>query len=173
MDPIPSTITRTTVVQPVDAYAILEKKRYQRRILQMHNIFLCTSDLSLLDDHGSLDQLVEIVETVDRAREKSPYQSTNNNNSTASNTVREKYDISEGQKEDEKVEDDNEEDSYVFDSPSEDESDEQSNQCGCCMFLDEDEEHNFIQIYVLTQTTYDLATDIVGTITNITSNLLN
>jgi len=177
VDHIPSTTIKTTVVQPVDAYAILNKKRYQRRLLSMYHMYLRISDISLLDDHGLLNQLVEFVENIDRTKNNSHCQSMSSKGLVESNAVHEKCGISEGQKDEEEDDDDedDEDEDYEFQltSEDEDEDDEQSNQSGCCTFLEEHEEQTFIPVNASTQTTDDLASNLLDIETNNTGKLID
>jgi hypothetical protein len=156
-----TTITKATAVQPVCAYAILEKKRYQCGLLVMHNMLLRKSDISLLDHHGLLNQLVELLESIDRTRNNSYHQSMSNKDAIELNTVQEQCGIPEGQEEEEEDDDDDDDDDE-FDSSTEDEDDEESNQCGWCMFLEEHEKQNSIHVNASTQKTDDLASNLLG-----------
>jgi hypothetical protein len=179
VDPSPlTTIITTTAVRPVCAYATLEKNRYQCGLFVMHKMLLRKSDISLLDHHGLLDQLVELLESIDRTRNKSYRQPMSNKDSVELNTVHEQFGIAEGQKKEEEEEDDDDDDDDddeddEFESPTEDEDNEQNNQCGCCMFLEEHEEQNSIHGNASTQTTGDLIYNLLDIETNSTGKLFD
>ncbi|CAF1369321.1 unnamed protein product [Adineta steineri] len=113
LDSILSTTTKTKaiVAQAVDVDAAREKRRYQLRLLAFHTISLHKSDFALLDHHGLLDPLVQIIEDVERTGAITPYlQSFDKKDSVDSIEVHEKHGICEGLEEEDDDDDENEDD---------------------------------------------------------------
>jgi hypothetical protein len=65
--------TTTTIVEAVDVYNEIEKKRYQASLLFRHHMCLCKEDFALLVESNLMDELVKLVEDVDRSKKMLDY----------------------------------------------------------------------------------------------------
>ena len=156
VDPNSSSST-TTIVQAVDVYALLKKKRYQSTLLALHRMYLCKNHLCLLEHHGLLDQLVQVAEDGDRTRNNSVCRSIREEESTA---VQDSQGVSEGTEQEEDSDDDDDDDEdYEFEFTSEDEEEdgETEIQLERSNTMKEFEGHKSVYIDASTQTVGDLA----------------
>jgi len=156
-----SPMSTVTVAPTVDIDAELEKKSYQRSLLVTYKIYLRKCDFSLLENHGIIDRLVQIIENFGHTYGRSFDQYLSSRGSIVSTTAvtQERNEDTE----DSEDEEDDEDDDYEFPKPSEDEDEEDDNndqggtQCGCCMPLKEydyeyKEDEDLIHIDASTQT---------------------
>jgi hypothetical protein len=56
------------LVQAVDIYVEIGKKRNQSTLLAQYKMLLCKEDVSLLVQCNLMDELIQVVEDVDRAK---------------------------------------------------------------------------------------------------------
>jgi hypothetical protein len=111
----------TTIAQAVDVYNAIEKKRYQAPLLLRHHMWLRKEYFSLLIDSNLMDELVKLLEDVDRSRKMQ-----NNANRVQTGLPKdtdesEKNGICEVAEEEET--DDDEDEDYFFNLEDEDEDD--------------------------------------------------
>lgn len=117
-DVVPSAAATATIVQAIDVYAELEKKRYQTSLLCRHKTFFQKEDFSLLVQCNLMDELIQTFENIDSINKASSHDDDDDEN--------EKHDVTEGTSDEESSSDDD--DDYDFDLSEEDDDDDDTSE---------------------------------------------